>query len=268
MSIRLWCVYKHTCTINNKSYIGITCQKVQKRWGVSGSRYLEESAEGNYYHVAFARAILAYGWENFTHEILYTNLTKKEAQQKEVELIAFYHTYIRDQDCKGYNMTRGGEGTCRYETEEERIAAQKRAMKKGNDKRRADFAKHEKDKAASRAWYDDIKENNLVKYQNQLDRAKARITTYRNDPAKREKYLQISKDHTVKVGEIRKLLKALYTQNESVFTSLEKSLIFDYKPGSHHYKCNSKKQLNEIYNRVKLLIGDEQNEQYDTSRAS
>lgn len=260
MSARLWCVYKHTCVINNKSYIGITCQKVEKRWGVNGSRYLEENAEGNYYHVVFARAILAYGWENFTHEILYTGLTKAEAKQKEIELIAFYHTYIRDPECQGYNMTLGGDGASKYDTEEDRIAAQKRAMKKGNDKRRADFAKHEKDKAAGRAWYDDIKKNDLVKYQDQLDRAKARTTAYRNDPTKREKYLQIGKDHTTKVRVIRKLLKALYAQNESVFTSIEKSLIFDYKPGSHHYKCNSQKQLNEIYNRVKLLIGDEQNE--------
>lgn len=268
MQKRLWCVYKHTCIINNKSYIGITCQDVNKRWGINGSRYLENDADGNYYHAAFARAIIKYGWENFTHEILYTELTEDEANQKEIELIALYHTYILDPNCQGYNMDRGGKGKCKYETEEERIEAYRAAIRKGNNKRRADFEKHEKDKAASRAWYADIKVNDIDKYQDQLDRAKARTTTYRNNPATREKYLQISRDHTVKVGDIRKLLKTLYTQYETLFTSIEKSLIFDYKPGSHHYKCNSQKRLVEIYNRVKALVGEELNDENNTCRAS
>lgn len=27
-----YCIYKHTCTVNGKSYIGQTCQKPTKRW--------------------------------------------------------------------------------------------------------------------------------------------------------------------------------------------------------------------------------------------
>ena len=145
MSKRLWCVYKHTCVINNKSYIGITCQDANKRWGYNGNRYLEKDSDGNYYQAAFARAILKYGWENFTHEILYVNLSEAEAKQKEMELIVLYHTCILDQGCQGYNMDRGGSGRCKYETEEARITAHKISIKKGNAKRRANSEKHEKE---------------------------------------------------------------------------------------------------------------------------
>lgn len=51
------------------------------------------------------RAICKYGWENFTHAILYENLTKAEAEQKEVELIKEY----KSNDNKyGYNIENGG----------------------------------------------------------------------------------------------------------------------------------------------------------------
>ena len=269
MSKRLWCVYKHTCIVNNKSYIGITCQDPNKRWGYNGNRYLEKDSEGNYYHAAFARAIIKYGWENFTHEILYIGLTEDEANRKEIELIALYHTYILDPLCQGYNMDRGGKGKCKYETEEERLDAYRAAIRKGNDKRRADFEKHEKDKAAARAWYANIKANDPAKYQDQLDRAKARTKNYRIDPDTRDQYKQKDRDRQKAVLTIRNMLKELYVINKSVFTAEEKSLIFDYKPGSRQYICHSKIRLNEIYNRVKPLIGGESvNDTFDACRAS
>ena len=91
-----YCVYKHTSP-SGKVYIGITCQEPEKRWK-NGCAYK------NNQH--FANAIKKYGWDNFIHEILVIGLTKDEACQKEIELIAFYKS---NQSEFGYNRSIGGE---------------------------------------------------------------------------------------------------------------------------------------------------------------
>ena len=70
-------VYKHTSP-NNKVYIGITSRKPEYRWN-SGKGYIN-----NKY---FTTAINKYGWNEFEHSILYENLSKEEAETKEIELI-------------------------------------------------------------------------------------------------------------------------------------------------------------------------------------
>ena len=50
-------------------------------------------------------AIQKYGWENIKHEILFENLSKEEAEQKEIELIEKFKSY---NDKFGYNITKGG----------------------------------------------------------------------------------------------------------------------------------------------------------------
>lgn len=91
-----YCLYKHTNLINSKIYIGITCQKPNNRWR-KGNGYKECPC--------FYNAIKKYGWDNFKHEILLDELTKEEAEQKEIELIKKYksnnHKY-------GYNIANGG----------------------------------------------------------------------------------------------------------------------------------------------------------------
>jgi group I intron endonuclease len=83
---------------SNKRYIGITSQKPERRWRKDGNGYKD--------HLYFWRAIQKYGWDNFKHDILFDNLTKEEAEQKEVELIAYYNSNNVDY---GYNMSIGGE---------------------------------------------------------------------------------------------------------------------------------------------------------------
>lgn len=94
----MYCVYCHTNKINNKKYIGITSQKPEERWGTNGNKY--------YSTPHFYSAIQKYGWDNFTHEILYDNLTKEEACVLEKQLIKEYDTQNRN---KGYNILEGGE---------------------------------------------------------------------------------------------------------------------------------------------------------------
>ena len=96
-------VYMHTAP-NGKKYIGITCRGIVARWGRCGARYLEKNKGGDYKY--FGKAILKYGWENFKHEILFTDLSKEEACKKEIELISKYKT---TNPMYGYNSMSGGE---------------------------------------------------------------------------------------------------------------------------------------------------------------
>ena len=95
MEERNYKVYMHICP-NGKKYIGITKQEVKKRWG-HGSSY-----KNNKY---FTNAIKKYKWENIEHKILYINLTKTEAEEKEKELIKLYKTTNQKY---GYNILSGG----------------------------------------------------------------------------------------------------------------------------------------------------------------
>ena len=91
----MYSLYMHI-TPNGKRYIGITKQKPVKRW-LHGKGYQKQSY--------FFNAILKYGWDNIEHVVLFNNLTKEEAEQKEIELIAKYRTNERKY---GYNIENGG----------------------------------------------------------------------------------------------------------------------------------------------------------------
>lgn len=95
----------HTNLIDNKKYIGITCRSVQQRWGNNGKGYLSKNKKGDYSQPAIANAIMRYGWENFSHEILYEHLSQKQAEELEQKLIEEYNT--RDSRY-GYNIREGG----------------------------------------------------------------------------------------------------------------------------------------------------------------
>lgn len=109
MKTRYYQVYKHTNKTNGKVYIGITSWDWQRRWknNYNGSPHMK-------------LAIKKYGLDGFYHEVLFEHLTKEEAQQKEIELIAEYKS--NDPDF-GYNLSSGGESHngCKgmhYQTEE------------------------------------------------------------------------------------------------------------------------------------------------------
>lgn len=93
-----WCVYMHVNRANQKKYIGITKQRPDRRWQ-NGYGYRDSPR--------FFNAIEKYGWDGFTHEILFTHLTADEAAKKEIELIAKYQTLNPEH---GYNLDPGGGG--------------------------------------------------------------------------------------------------------------------------------------------------------------
>lgn len=109
MENKKYTVYMHICP-NNKKYIGITKQLPEKRW-LNGKGY----QTNNYFY----KAIKKYNWDNIKHEILYTNLTKNEAEQKEIELIDYYKSNQRK---FGYNIQNGGNVHCVSEKTKQKIS--------------------------------------------------------------------------------------------------------------------------------------------------
>lgn len=88
-----YCVYAHKFP-NDKYYIGLTRQKPECRWGCNGNGYKGQLVYD---------AIIQYGWNNIEHIIVKDNLTLKEAQELEKELI-----FECDAINNGYNISIGG----------------------------------------------------------------------------------------------------------------------------------------------------------------
>lgn len=91
-----YCVYCHTNKINGKKYVGVTNQKPEKRW---------KNGKGYKNNPYFYNAIEKYGWEEFDHDILFTNLSRDEAGEEEKRLISKWDLTNRE---KGYNVEGGG----------------------------------------------------------------------------------------------------------------------------------------------------------------
>lgn len=126
-------VYEHLFP-NGKKYIGITCREPKKRW------------KGGYYGYAHNKymqnAINKYGWENVKHTILFTNLNKKDAESKEIELISKYNLTNRKY---GYNIEKGGSGANRI-TEETRRLLHDKCSGKNNARYGVEVSKETREK--------------------------------------------------------------------------------------------------------------------------
>jgi group I intron endonuclease len=99
MTERIYCIYKHTSP-NGKAYIGQTCNykaRCQNHISVSRNPY---SRKYFYFHKAIAK----YGWDNFNHEILLSNLTLDQANRFEEFYISEHGTLSPN----GYNLRLGG----------------------------------------------------------------------------------------------------------------------------------------------------------------
>lgn len=111
---RKYCVYKHTNKINGKVYIGQTCD-IDERWRCGGKNYFNS--------IKFYNAIKKYGWNEFEHDILYSGLSKSEADIKERELINQY-----DSITNGYNLKHGGS---RGDLTEESLEKMSESLRRG-----------------------------------------------------------------------------------------------------------------------------------------
>lgn len=94
----MYTVYMHVFP-NEKIYVGITGNAIKTRWH-NGLGYKNQPLVW--------RTIQKYGWENIEHKILFENLSKEEACEKEIELIKEYNSTNPE---FGYNNSSGGDAS-------------------------------------------------------------------------------------------------------------------------------------------------------------
>lgn len=102
-------VYKHTCP-HGKSYIGITANYEKRCYQHQHSKICR----------AFRDAIIFFGWDNISHEILKQNLSKKLARKYEIYFIAKYNSLFPN----GYNLHLTGEKRPVYKSKTENNSEQ------------------------------------------------------------------------------------------------------------------------------------------------
>lgn len=100
---KMYIIYKLTSP-SNGVYIGQTSKTIEERGGKDG-RYYTQTKNDKFLQPIIAQAIIKYGWDNFKKEILYENLTKKEADEIETKTIEQYK-----KQGKCYNISNGGNG--------------------------------------------------------------------------------------------------------------------------------------------------------------
>lgn len=98
-------IYKHTNTLNNKVYIGMT-NNTKRRWRCNGVEYKPDK-KSNPLCRPFWNAINKYGWNSFVSEIIESGLTFSEAIEREKYYIKLYDSTNKQ---KGYNASYGGNG--------------------------------------------------------------------------------------------------------------------------------------------------------------
>lgn len=193
-----YCVYKHTCP-NGKIYIGITSTSPEKRWQY-GKGYKTQ---------IFYRAIQKYGWDNILHEVLYYGLTKKEAEEKEVELIAHYKSNQKEY---GYNINNGGSSVGVFSEETRQKISEKNKGKAHNRVR-------------------------VHTEESKMHMSEAHVGIKLSEEAKRKlSEFNTGKKYTDEVIEHIKLAKR-QTQSYSVYC-VELDMIFDSVPEAVEYICS------------------------------
>ena len=118
-----YCLYKLTCTMNGKGYVGFTNNFARRM-----REHKKTAADGQ--GQAIHAAIRKYGWDSFVSEELYYSTDKQHTLDMEDRFIDLYET----KGAKGYNITRGGQSgppkgyKRRPMTEEQLTALRERAV--------------------------------------------------------------------------------------------------------------------------------------------
>lgn len=95
------CVYIITNKITHQQYVGVTKDFDRRMYQHSIGHGCQKSY--------IDKAILKYGWDNFTSEIIDNYTTDLERKELEQLYIKQYHTHRSE---GGYNLTWGGDDTC------------------------------------------------------------------------------------------------------------------------------------------------------------
>ena len=250
-------VYCHKNKLNNKRYIGITSKSPQKRWGISGKGYLHKNHKGNFHQPAFAHAILKYGWDNFDHIILFNNLSEQAAKQKEIELISYYRTHNPQ---FGYNISLGGGGNIKYESETDRLAAYKNSQLKAYEKHKQqlnDATFHAHCLEVRKQWYKNKIDTDDCYHNYVLQKSKQSHCRHKDKLTEEQQNLEKAK-HTAQVKALRVEIKnkKIYLNNliEENKSMLAFSRAAKYIASIKWYKVQSLSKLDTIESDLLNLI--------------
>lgn len=116
-----WVIYIHTLTLDGRKYIGQT-NDIHNRWKPSAYKTCTK----------FYNAIQEYGWNNFTHEIIYDNLTLEEANELEEKLIAEYDTINN-----GFNLEFGGTNHLHSQETKDKMSKTRKGVPKTEEHKKA-----------------------------------------------------------------------------------------------------------------------------------
>lgn len=115
-------VYKATCLVNNKVYIGVTNRTIEIRI----KEHIKLSNKTNPRYL-FNKAIKKYGKDNFKFEIIDSYSSFDDRDSKEINYINIYNSFYMNN--MGYNMTLGGDGSRGHIKSKESIEKIKTARK-------------------------------------------------------------------------------------------------------------------------------------------
>lgn len=165
--MRPYKVYKLTNKSNGKIYIGLTKRTVKKR--LQG--HVKSAKEGKCW--LLSRAIRKYGIDNFTVDIVASELTSEEACAIEVDLISS----LKANSGRGYNIMDGGQtGTSsRIETKQKKSIAAKKNWKENKKVRDAIYSPCRLKKiseASKKNWEDPEYRRKILTNKNRLNTIK------------------------------------------------------------------------------------------------
>lgn len=116
-------IYKATCIINNKNYIGQTTKTLSER-----KKEHENSINAkNCKNRPFPRAIKKYGKENFLWEVICECNSLDELDEKEKYYIKFYNSLV--DNGLGYNCDLGGNRGKHCETTKQKMSESQKGIK-------------------------------------------------------------------------------------------------------------------------------------------
>lgn len=218
---KVYCVYVHENKINGKRYVGITKQEPNARWH-NGKNY-EDSPRLN-------NAIQKYGWDNFDHRIIASELTLEEAAEMEKSLIKIW---MLQDDRFGYNIKDGGQGGPIKEETKKKIGNANRGRKasaetkkklseahkgrKHTIEEREKISKANKGKAKPEQWVLNRIGLNAGEKHHLFGKHLSEETREKMSASRREYY----KTHAFPVEPVRKSVKQIETGH--VFTSIEEA---------------------------------------------
>lgn len=125
----IYTIYKLTNTVNRKVYIGYTSLNPEKRF----AQHRQYAFNTNYKGKLLYKAILKYGAESFTFEVIYQSRDREHALDMETHFITEFRAWVDFPDAHGYNLTMGGRQALKSQATRDAQAAKIRGRKQTDE---------------------------------------------------------------------------------------------------------------------------------------